>query len=111
MKVEDMQRMERAERMMLRWMCGKSLKNRTASDDLRVRLGIENIPDLVRRGRLRWFGHVERKDVTDWVSACRNLVVEGHKGRGRSRKTWNECVMADISNVGLRKEDVQDRVL
>ena len=29
----------------------------------------------MRRGRLRWFGHVERKEVGDWVSACRNLEV------------------------------------
>ena len=25
---------------------------------------------MVRRGRLRWFGHVERKNGDDWVSAC-----------------------------------------
>ena len=25
----------------------------------------------------KWFGHLERKSVDDWVSACRGLVVEG----------------------------------
>ena len=29
------------------------------------------------KGRLRWFGHVERKSGDDWVSACRNVVVAG----------------------------------
>jgi len=24
-------------------------------------------------GRLRWYGHVERKNKTDWVLACREL--------------------------------------
>ena len=33
--------------------------------------------EVVRRGRLRWFGHVERKSEDDWVSACRNVVVAG----------------------------------
>ena len=31
------------------------------------------VADVVRRGRLRWFGHLERKSVDDWVSACRGL--------------------------------------
>ena len=45
--------------------------------ELRERLGIEGVVEVMRRGRLRWFGHVERKEVDDWVSACRNLEVAG----------------------------------
>ena len=26
--------------------------------------------EVVRRGRLRWFGHVERKADEDWVKKC-----------------------------------------
>ena len=35
----------------------------------------------VRRGRLRWFGHVERKNGDDWVSACKNVVMAGVRCR------------------------------
>ena len=35
------------------------------------------VADVARCGRLRWFGHLERKSVDDWVSSCRRLVVEG----------------------------------
>ena len=55
--------------------------------------------DVVRRGRLRWFGHLERK----CVNACRVLEVPGDKGRGRSRKTWRECV-DDMHLLGLKRE-------
>ena len=65
--------------------------------------------DVVRRGRLRWFGHVERKQKDDWVSACRNLVVEGNKGRGRGKKTWMEGVNDDMKRFNLPKEKAQDR--
>jgi len=85
-KVEDMQRLERAERMMMRWMCGASLKERVRSAELLHRLGIKGVTDVVRRGRLRWFGHVERKSRDDWVTACRELVVDGVRGRGRGEK-------------------------
>ena len=68
---------ERTERMMVRWMCGVSLKDRRRSEDLCNLFGINCVADVVRRVRLRWFGYLERKSVDDWVSACRGVVVEG----------------------------------
>jgi hypothetical protein len=109
MKVADMSRLERTEGMMIRWMCSVTLRDRVASKELRMRLGIESVLDLVRRSRLRWFGHVERKNNNDWVSRCRNVSVEGSKGKGRGRKTWNECVTKDMKDLGLCQGDAQDR--
>ena len=57
----------RLERMMVRWMCGVSLKDRKHSVDLYSLLGVQSVADVVRRGRLRWFGHLERRRVDDWV--------------------------------------------
>ena len=42
--------------------------------------------------------------MDDWVSACRGLVVEGMRGRGRSRKTWEQCVRDDMKLLGLHPE-------
>ena len=67
--------------------------------------------DLVRQGRLRWFGHVERKDADDWVSACRNMAVSGERGRGRCRKTWKDCMVDDMRQLRLKQEDAQDRAV
>ena len=39
MKVEDMQRLERTERMMVGWMGGVCLKSRISSEELNARLG------------------------------------------------------------------------
>ena len=64
--------------------------------------------DVVRHGRLRWFGHLEQKCVDDWVSACRVLEVPGDKGRGRGRK--RECVDGDMHLLGLKREWARDRV-
>ena len=92
MKKANLQSLETAERMMVRWMCGVSLKDRKCSVDLYSLLGVQGVAEVVRRGRLRWFGHLERKSVEDWVSACRNLEVVGARCKGRRRKTWGECV-------------------
>jgi hypothetical protein len=96
LKVEDMQWLERTEKIMIRSMCGVTLRDRNNSDELKERLGVEGVVDIVRRSRLRWFGHVARNEKTDWVSACRSLKVGGCVGRSRSRKTWQECVGGDM---------------
>jgi len=90
MRVEDMNRLVRAERMMVRSMCGVSLRDRKSSAELLSRLGLVSVSEVVEKNRLRWFGHVERKDVEDWVSRCRKLEVVGNRGRvlrGRPRKS------------------------
>ena len=40
MKANDLRSLERTERMMVRWMCGVSLKDRRCSEDLCNLLGI-----------------------------------------------------------------------
>ena len=52
MKADDLRSLERTERMMVRWMCGVSLKDRKRSEDLYNLLGINCVADVVRRGRL-----------------------------------------------------------
>ena len=75
--------MERNENVMLRWMCGVTLRDKVPTVELRRR--IEGVIEVMRRVTLRWLGHVERKEVNDWVSACRNLEVAGSRGRGRPK--------------------------
>ena len=68
-------------------MCVVTLRDKVPTVERRRRLGIEGVVEVMRRGRLRWFGHVERKEVDDWVSACKNLEVAGRRERGRPRMT------------------------
>ena len=82
--------------MMIRWMCGVTLKGGCKSEDLRKRLEIEDVADVVRKSRLGWFGHLERKDEGDWVSACRNMVVTGNAGKSRPRKRWRDVLEDDL---------------
>ena len=56
---------------MIRWICDVKLSDRKANAELLSWLGMETVSDVVRRGILRWYGHAERKEPDDWVSACR----------------------------------------
>ena len=104
MKKANLHSLERTERMMVRWMCGLSLKDRKCSVDLYSLLGVQNVAEVVKRGRLRWFGHVERKRGDEWVSACRNVVVSVVSCAGRGRKIWREYVKDNMVELGLHPE-------
>ena len=95
--------------MMVRHMCGITLKDRKSCEELRQRLGINSVSDVLRRNRLRWFGHVERNNDDDWVKACQRLEVAGGRGRCRRKKTWRECVVEDMRVLELEQCVVQDR--
>ena len=64
---------------------------------------------MIKKSRLRWFGHVERKDDSDWVKRCITWKVEGIRQRGRPKKTWWDCVKNDMESLGLSQKDVQSR--
>ena len=68
-KVDDMQRLERTERLMVRLMCSVGLMDRILSEELNSYLGVSSVTDVVRRGGPRWFGHLKRKCVNNWVQS------------------------------------------
>ena len=57
------------------------------SKELRERLGVDDIALVLQQNRLRWYGHVLRKDDDDWVKKCMEHEVEGSRPRGRPKKT------------------------
>ena len=50
---------------------------------LRNRFGIECIGYVVRKSRLHWFGHVERKSEEDWVKKMLTFEAESKRLQGR----------------------------
>ena len=49
---------------MIRIMCGVRLVDRVLTDVLRDRVGIVvKIEDMIIQSRLRWYGHVVRRDI------------------------------------------------
>jgi len=79
---------------MVRWMCGVKLKDRLPSKELRERLGVDDIALILQQNRLRWYGHVLRKE-DDWEKKCMEFEVKGPRPRG----TWKEVVEKDVMHV------------
>ena len=77
-------RMQRNDRAMMRWICNVRLTDQVNSDILLARLNIPNLTDILRQGRLRWFGHVHRSD--GWIKKCTEMEMVGRRASGRPKK-------------------------
>jgi len=69
--------LQRAEMRMVRWMCNVKVKDKVPSKELRERLQIDDMILILQQNRLRWYGHVLRKEDSDLVKKCMEYEVEG----------------------------------
>ena len=93
-----MHKMDVAEMTMLRWMCGKTRKDRIRNEHFRKHLGVAIIGDKIRETRLRWFGHVQCRPARKSLA----MKVDGlPRGRGKPKRTWMEVVKIDLKKCNL----------
>ena len=64
-----------------------------------TKLGIQHLDVVLRTGRMRWIGHVERS--TGWISEVRKLNVVAQKRSGRPRKSWDEVIKNDRKKLDM----------
>ena len=91
-KVEDIRKIQRSEMRMLRWMTGVSLSESKSNECVRSMLAIDDIAEVMRRNRLRWFGHVERRDELCWLKRIETLQVDGDGVKGRPQEEMERSV-------------------
>ena len=82
-KVDDIHRLVRNDNTMTRWICSAKLCEKIPMSDLRTRVGIPSIEDVIRYNRLRWFGHIKRMDKEKWPRKILNFKVNSSYPRGR----------------------------
>jgi len=46
----------------------------------------------MKKNRLRWFGHIMRKEDSEALRTVMKLSVEGRIGRGRPKKKWSNAI-------------------
>ena len=103
--VADEERICVVERRMISMMCGVRLVDRLLTDVLRDRVGVVvKIEDTIIQNRLRWYGHVIRRDINSQIREVMELETTGERKKARPRKWWEECIKKDLERHGLRRE-------
>ena len=83
--------LEVTEMKMCRWACGHTLRDHVRNENIKERLKVESIAERCRKARLRWFGHVKRRDQDYVGRKTLEMVPPGRRKRGRqfwSRDGW-----------------------
>ena len=109
--VVDEMRLRGVEHRMIKMMCGMRLVDRVLTDVLRDKVGVVvTIKDFIIQRRLRWYGHVIRRDISSQIHEVMEHEIPVKRKKGRPRKSWEECVKKDLERYGLRREDAYDPV-
>ena len=73
------QTLEKAEMRMVRWMCRTSLHEGIKNEVLLQSVGLMGVAEVIRIGRLRWYGHVARREDIHWLQKDLNFPVPERK--------------------------------
>ncbi|KAK9070519.1 hypothetical protein SSX86_010921 [Deinandra increscens subsp. villosa] len=108
-KKTQVRKLEVAEMRMLRWMSGHTRLDKIRNEVFRTNFEVACISEKFREGRLRWFGHVKRRQLTAPVRAVDSISVEGRRGRGRLKMSWDERIRQDLLDLHLSEDMVEER--
>jgi len=56
-------------------------------ENLRERLGLDDVILVLQQKRLRWYGHVLQKEDNDFMKECTEYEVEVSSPKGSPKKT------------------------
>ena len=108
MKVEVFPKLQATERRMLRMICGVTLKDMVESTVISLRVGVDDLEEHLRQKRLRWFGHIVRRDEDVEIKKVFELKI-GRRKRGRPVKRWIDVVEEDMKKKGVVQQDAGNR--
>ncbi|GJR37011.1 retrovirus-related pol polyprotein LINE-1 [Tanacetum coccineum] len=63
---------------------------------------------MLRKGRLRWFGHVKRRPQNAPVRRVEAMLVEGSRRRGRPKLKWEDILKQDMMELLLSVDMTSD---
>lgn len=97
------------DRRMLRYMAGVIWSDMVRSSEVAERCGLREISVVLQARRLRWLGHVERRDEGEALGRIKNLVVPGRRPPGRPKNTWRKNMEDEMRSLNVVREDAHNR--
>ena len=94
---------------MLRWMCGVVKLDKIRNERIRGTAEVGKIAKKVQERRLKWYGHVMRREEHFVGRRAMVMKVQGRSKRGIPKIRWLHKVNDDIKEKGLSADDVYHR--
>ncbi|XP_068245353.1 uncharacterized protein [Palaemon carinicauda] len=95
-----------AEMGMLRWICAGTGRVKIWNEVIRGATGASKLSDKIQESRLRWYGHIMRRD--EQYIRKREIEMEVQRTRriGRLKQRWMDCIKDDLRSKGLTSDEV-----
>ena len=75
---------------------------------IRSTVKVERLGMKMREGRLRWYGHVMRRDQEYVGRKMMEMELLGKRRRGRPKRRFLDVVKEDMKEVGVKEMDIED---
>ena len=106
---KQVEEMEVAEIKMLRFAMGLTRKYKIRNKHIRSTVKVERLGMKMREGRLRWYGHVMRRDQEYVGRKMMEMKLPGKRRRGTPKRRFLDVVKEDMGEVGAKEMNVEDR--
>ena len=106
---KQVEEMEVAEMKMLRFTMGMKRKDKIRNKHIRSTVRVERVGMKMREGRLRWYGHVMRRDQEYVGRKMMEMELSGKRKRGRPKRRFLDVVKEDMEEVDAKETDIEDR--
>ena len=101
--------LEVAELKMLRFALGVTRMDKIRNDYIRGTAQVGRFGEKTQEARLRWYGHVRRKNDGYIGRRMLRMELSGKRKRGRSKRIIMDVVKDDMADVEVTEEDTEDR--
>ena len=101
--------LEVAELKMLRFLLGVTRMNKIKIEYIQGTAHMKCFGDKTREARLRWFGHVKRREEEYIGRKVPAMELPGKRGRGGPKRRLMDAIREDLEVVKIREEDALDR--
>ena len=106
---KQVEEMKVAEMKMLRFAMGATRKDKIRNEYIRSTVKVEWLGMKMREDRLRWYGHVMRRDQEYVGRKMMEMELPEKRRRGRPKRRFLDVVKEDMGEVGAKETDVEDR--
>ena len=106
---KQVEEMEVAEIKMLRFAMGVTRKDKIRNEHIRSTVKVERLGMKMREGRLRWHGHVMRRDQEYVGRKMMEMELPGKRKRGRPKRRFFRCGKRRYGGSWCEGTDIEDR--
>jgi sorting nexin-29 len=111
---DELRRLESWQHRCIRYMMGIRYETHghVSNSSLRQKCRLPKLENVLRKKRLRWFGHAARMDSSRLPRKMLTAHLGKNRPHGRPHKSWRQAIAEDLNFIGCYKtypEAVQNR--